>query len=178
MATYAGRLAEQINATEPYCLLGVSFGGMLAVEMARLMKPSLTIIVSSVRQGCELPWYARLIGSLGFHHLALPSLMFPLAPLVYPMLGAVSDADRALIRSLLKDTDHRLFRWSMDRAIRWRFTGETPGLIHIHGTADRILPAEYVNPDYLVKGGTHLMIYNRASEISTLIDTQLALFQN
>ena len=178
LKAYAGRMATQIDGTRPYCLLGVSFGGMIAGEMARLASPTCTIIVSSVRQSKELPWYGRLAGQLHLHRLIPMSVRPALLPLGYKLIGVLSDADRSLVRLLVVDTDQVLFRWSVDQALRWEFTGLIPGLIHVHGTADRILPARYVNPDHWISDGTHLMIYNRAAEISALIDAQLARFQD
>ena len=178
LRAYAGRMATQIDGSRPYCLLGVSFGGMVAGEMARLASPACTIIVSSVRQSNELPWYGRLAGQLRLHRLIPMSVRPALLPLGYGLIGALSEADRSLVRLLVCDTDHDLFRWSLDQALRWEFADPIPGLIHLHGTADRILPARCVNPDHWISEGTHLMTYNRAAEISALIDAQLARFQD
>jgi len=46
-------------------------------------------------------------------------------------------------------------------------------MIHIHGTHDRIISAEYVQPDYWIQDGTHMMIWNKAGEIAALIEKEL-----
>ncbi|MGK6351614.1 hypothetical protein [Parapedobacter sp. DT-150] len=52
--------------------------------------------------------------------------------------------------------DHRAFQ-------------EPSNTVHIHGTADRILPFRFVKADYVIPGGSHLMVVNRAKEISDII---------
>ena len=47
-------------------------------------------------------------------------------------------------------------------------------LVHIHGTADQILPPETIHEAHWIKGGEHIMIYNRADEVSALINEHLA----
>jgi hypothetical protein len=62
----------------------------------------------------------------------------------------------------------------VDQALRWKGGISSENLIHIHGTADRILPFKYVSPDFSIKGGTHFMIFNRAVEISALLEELVA----
>ncbi|HNC31654.1 MAG TPA: alpha/beta hydrolase, partial [Cyclobacteriaceae bacterium] len=45
---YAGRLTEQIKSPDPI-LVGVSFGGMIAVEIAKQIKTNKIILISSAR---------------------------------------------------------------------------------------------------------------------------------
>lgn len=47
LASYAERLSKVIDLSQPFALVGVSFGGMIAVEMAKLLNPATTIIISS-----------------------------------------------------------------------------------------------------------------------------------
>jgi len=42
--------------------------------------------------------------------------------------------------------------------------------VHIHGDQDRIFPIKNIKPDYVIKGGTHMMVWNRADEISAIIN--------
>src|SRR3989442_4959241 len=59
MADYAERLADQIDTTTPFSLIGVSFGGMIAVELAHIIKPQKVILISSAKGQTEIPWYFR-----------------------------------------------------------------------------------------------------------------------
>jgi len=39
MKSYARKFLQQIDTSTPFCLLGVSFGGMLCAELAQLCSP-------------------------------------------------------------------------------------------------------------------------------------------
>lgn len=47
-ADYVERLAQQINANESFALVGVSLGGMVAIELNKILQPKLTIIIYSI----------------------------------------------------------------------------------------------------------------------------------
>ena len=62
---YSERLSSVINKNEPFGLLGVSFGGLIATEISKKLKPELTILISSAETKFELRTFYRLIGKLG-----------------------------------------------------------------------------------------------------------------
>ena len=45
---YAGRMASEIPKNEPFILLGLSFGGVIAQEICRILKPEKLILLSSI----------------------------------------------------------------------------------------------------------------------------------
>ncbi len=53
---YALRLAEGIDTSRTFCIMGLSFGGMLATEMTSVLKPQRTILISSIssKYGCQV----------------------------------------------------------------------------------------------------------------------------
>jgi pimeloyl-ACP methyl ester carboxylesterase len=167
---YALRVVELIDTCQPFWLLGQSFGGILAIEMARLCRPEKLILVSSVKSRLQLPWYGRLIGRLCLHRLAPLSCQKYTEPISLFLNGIKSAEDRALFKSFAVGRDMPLLKWSLDQTLRWPGGAVPDNLVHIHGTADRLLPARYVKPDIWVEGGTHFMIVTRAAEISTLVD--------
>ena len=54
LAHYAKRMCERVEHEEPV-LLGVSFGGLLVQEMAKHIKCSKVVVVSSIKSNKELP---------------------------------------------------------------------------------------------------------------------------
>ena len=57
---YAERLSAQINAGESFSLIGVSFGGMIAVEMSQFLNPKHLILISSAKTCYEIPGSMKL----------------------------------------------------------------------------------------------------------------------
>ncbi|MCB0490747.1 MAG: alpha/beta hydrolase, partial [Cyclobacteriaceae bacterium] len=54
LSDYAKTLLSQISDPEPI-LLGVSFGGLIAIEMTRWIKPLKIFLVSSIKTRNEMP---------------------------------------------------------------------------------------------------------------------------
>ena len=52
--TYSIRLAQKIDTSEKFGIVGVSFGGLVAVEISKQLKPAITILISSVETRGEL----------------------------------------------------------------------------------------------------------------------------
>lgn len=69
LSSYAERLSRQIDEAEPFCLVGISFGGMVAVELNKFVKPLQTIIISSASTDVQIPWYYKVLGRLKIHTL-------------------------------------------------------------------------------------------------------------
>ncbi|MEZ5071272.1 MAG: hypothetical protein R2751_09945 [Bacteroidales bacterium] len=54
--------------------------------------------------------------------------------------------------------------------LEWERT-ESPGnIIHIHGDQDHTIPIRNVSFDFLVEGGSHMMVLTRGEEISRIIN--------
>jgi hypothetical protein len=48
--------------------------------------------------------------------------------------------------------------------------------VHIHGTADKILPIHFTKPNFKIKGGGHFMTLNKHSEIEAILATEIESF--
>jgi pimeloyl-ACP methyl ester carboxylesterase len=163
---YASRLLNQIAHPNPI-LLGVSFGGMMAIEIGKLLKTEKIILLSSAKTQTDIPWQFRWIGKLKFHHL-IPSttLTKPNAGL-YHMFSVTEAWEKELLDTIVTDTDPIFLRWALDRIIGWQNKTTLSNLTCIHGTADRLFP--HTQGDYKIAEGGHFMVVNRAAEISTLL---------
>src|SRR4051812_10681953 len=63
---YATSLLSQITAPEPV-IVGLSFGGIVAVEISKMVPTEKVILISSAKSKKEIPNYFRLMGRLGLH---------------------------------------------------------------------------------------------------------------
>jgi hypothetical protein len=178
LTDYAQRLCAQIDQSQPFSLLGVSFRGVMAVEMSRFVTPEQIILVSSFKRHDELPWYFRLAGCLKLHSLVPDFVVRHSGVLAAWFLGARSSEDRDLLRRMQQSLDIDLFRWSLDQALKWPGGIMSPNTSLIHGSADRLLPRSNVDPGMIIEGGGHLMIFNRADEINVLLDNLVSQYHN
>lgn len=166
---YALRMAKSINTREEYCIIGLSFGGMIASEIARHLHPKHTIIISSISKYAELPLLYRLAGKLGLNRIVPHILLKPQGTLTNWLFGAKTQEENRMLESVIKDTDPYFVKWAINSILHWPNKPRPANIIHIQGTRDKVLPIRNVAADYKIKGGEHLMIYTRADEISALI---------
>ncbi|MCB0541677.1 MAG: alpha/beta hydrolase, partial [Bacteroidetes bacterium] len=48
LKNYIKRLSVEIDDSQPFVLIGVSFGGIVAIELSKILKPEAVIIISSI----------------------------------------------------------------------------------------------------------------------------------
>ena len=171
IGTYATRMREQVEEDRPV-LLGVSFGGMMAIEIARAMPDATVILVSSVATRSQLPFWMRLGGYLHIERLAPAATIKQgtvLAPFEDHMLGVESEEEAELCRDFRRHIDPGYLNWAIGVILRWRNKWRPRNFYHIHGGRDRIFPLRRVRPTHVIGDGGHLMIYNRAVQISRLL---------
>jgi len=171
---YAQRMAQQIPATnQPMVLVGVSFGGMIAVEISKIRPVARTILISSLKTSNELPGYLRVLGKLNLHHY-LPWHWAKKLPGLYNWIfGAQTFIQKKMLREIIRDTDMAFVKWALTAIVNWQNQCQVPDLLHVHGKQDKIFPLTYIKKSITVYSGGHLIIFSAANEISQLI-TQAA----
>lgn len=169
---YAKRLSAQISTTDPI-IVGLSFGGIVAVELSKIFSSSKIILLASVKTKFELPFYFRLAGILKLHRL-LPATFFSVSnKLTEWIFGISSNEEGILLKSILSETDTDFTVWAIDQILTWKNTSAPSDCYHIHGEADRILPLIFVDCNYVIKKGGHFMTMNKHEEINQQLNKVL-----
>jgi pimeloyl-ACP methyl ester carboxylesterase len=166
LTQYAQRIIPQIAHERPV-LLGVSFGGMIAQEIAKSIPVEKVILISSATSAEAIPTYFKLLARLGIQKLVPVKAFKRPNEVLYWLFGITSAEERSLLAAIMADTDERFFSWAIESIPKWKNASTRDLVIQIHGTHDRILAFKYA--DHSLPGGGHLMIVNRAKEISAII---------
>lgn len=169
---YAARLLEQITTTNP-TLIGLSFGGLMAVEVAKLIDTEKVLIIASAKTKEEIPFYYRLAGKIGLHKLLPTSLLKSSNFITDWFFGVRSTFDKKVLKEVLHNTDSTFLKWAIDNVVRWKNQTPTNNLFHIHGTHDRILPLTFVKCNLTIENGGHLMTLNKADELNQTLQQLL-----
>jgi pimeloyl-ACP methyl ester carboxylesterase len=165
---YAKRLLSQIKTDRPV-LIGVSFGGMMAVEVAKQIETEKIILISSAKSKKEIPFYFWITGALRLYRL-LPSHVLKKPNFVFHWLfGIYTKSEKELLREIIKDTDPVFLFWAIRKIAFWSNQTNHKNLLHIHGTGDRILPFRFTKADFIIEDGGHFMILNRADELTKIL---------
>lgn len=171
---YAKRMSATIKEENPI-LMGLSFGGIMCIEIAELIKVDKVILVSSVPTYKQLPLWMRTAGRFKLNKLIpIRSASTFMQPIQDYHIGATTKEEKEIVRQYRKMVSPDYLHWSINAILNWKNEWKPKALFHIHGDADRIFPIKNVKPDHIVKGGTHFMIFTKAREINEWLTKILA----
>ena len=174
LEAYAKRMAKQIPDANPI-LMGLSFGGMLCIEIAKLIPVEKVILISSIPSYKQMPLWMRALGKLKLNKIIpIHSYTKVLEPVQNYHIGAVTKEEKEIVRRYRQNVSQELLDWSVNAILNWKNDWQPQKLYHIHGDADRIFPLKKVQPDYVVKGGTHFMILSKAKEVNEYLSMLVA----
>ena len=162
---YAARLLRQIKTENPI-IIGLSFGGMMAVELSKLITTQKIILLSSAKGKNEIPFYLKIMGSLGLDRIVPAWVLKQSNSIVNWFFGVSGDFEKDLLKQILKDMEPVFLKWAIHQVLNWQNEFVPQNMIHIHGTNDKLLPFRYVTADYVVRGGGHFMLLHQHQEVS------------
>lgn len=168
LSAYALRLGSTIDIAEPFILIGLSMGGMLAVEITKSHRPRQLILISSIPYSRQLPPYFRWAGKLGLHRL-IPVTLIKQAAMLKRSFTGESPEDKSYLRKAIRESDPQFIRWAMKAVLQWRNDDPVEPYTHIHGSRDEILPLRYTRPTHVIRGGRHLMVLSHAGAINDIL---------
>jgi pimeloyl-ACP methyl ester carboxylesterase len=172
--SYARKFLPQITHERPI-ILGVSFGGMLAIEISKLIEVEVVILISSIKQYSEFSPPIKFAFAIKLHKLLSPSVVKLLSRIAYPLFRTPLKDVQDLQRDFFLTADGVFITWAISAMSNWGSEVPSVSLFHIQGSNDAILPAKYTSADVIIPGGTHFMIVEEAEEINRLIATFLKL---
>lgn len=170
---YALRMAEQIDASRPFVLSGVSFGGMCATEIAKVLKPEKLILISSAKKESEVPLTIRLFRYMPLQKLISSDRFYiKMALLLWKSFGFKGQQQYKLFKEMMESMPEGYFAPACNCVINWR-NKEHEQTYHLHGDKDLILPFHNITNAIRIKGGSHVMVINQAELISEILMREL-----
>lgn len=170
LSGYLDRLAAGIDLKEEVLLVGVSFGGIAAQEIARKIPVKKVILISSVKSEKEFALRLKL-PALGELDKPVPGWFMKRGAAVIAnyFFSIKTRASAAFLKELIDSADPELIKWSVRQVLSWKSAGPLPNLVHIHGDNDRVFPLNQIQNPIVVKGGGHFMVADQAEEISKIL---------
>ena len=165
---YAKRMCESITE-DNVVLMGVSFGGVMAQEMSKIINPKKIILISSIKNKGELPKRLRLAKSSRAYKLFPANKITSIENFMSVVFGKMAKKRIEQYKIYLSVRDPIYLKWSVYNVLHWQQEETLPNILQIHGTTDHIFPFKYIKQSIEIKNGTHVMVLNRAKEISKII---------
>ncbi|MGC1307984.1 MAG: alpha/beta hydrolase [Phormidesmis sp.] len=168
---YAKRLTAQIKDENPI-VVGLSFGGLIAIEIAKQITTEKIILLSSVRERAEVPFYFKAFRGFPIHRIfPFKSILWAVYWLADWLFLPESSDEKALLKTVLKETDPKFLKWALHKVVIWKNAEIPDNLVQIHGKRDRIFPYRFVAPNYTIEDSGHLLVMSRAAAVSDLLET-------
>ena len=169
IGNFAERLADTLRPIGPCFVGGVSFGGVVALELARHLDSLGCILISSVRSSGELPLRFRLCRGAGF----LSQSAFDTVTSV-----AVRSFRPSMPRAARRRSDRLLsspfFCWATRAMLRWTACDPGVPIAQIHGDADLTFPVERTQPDQIVDRAGHMLVSTHSEIVNQFISQFIA----
>jgi pimeloyl-ACP methyl ester carboxylesterase len=174
---YAARYVSDGLVADGDLVGGCSFGGMLALEIARRVRASAVILIGSCRHPRSIARSWHVLAPLPRF---VPGRLLRPVPALDPFLGAsfgVSRAeDRRLLRAMLAETPPRFLRWGCRATMAWPGVDQVDcPVLSIHGGDDRIIPASSCAADLVIEGAGHLVALTHARAVAAHLRDRLRL---
>ena len=173
ISNYAMRMVELIEHENPI-LIGVSFGGIMVQEMSKHVKTKKVFIISSVKSKNELPLRFKVANFSNAYKMFPTSLVSNFENYTQFFVGKRLKKRAKIYKRYLSERSEKYINWSVKNVVKWRQNEILDDIIHIHGTNDLVFPIRRIKNAIKIEGGTHIMILNRAKEISEIIEKTLA----
>jgi len=169
LTTYAQKLINQYHITSNSVIIGNSLGGMLAIEIAKLMPINKVILISSIKTSAEEPRYFSFFRKLPIYKLVPHRLMTSSGVLIESVFGKMKPEDLWLFKDMLKKQSPTFLKWAMVAVLKWKNDIVPPNVYHITGDKDLVFSYKKIKNATIVKGGTHIMIFDQAKKINKLL---------
>jgi pimeloyl-ACP methyl ester carboxylesterase len=165
---YARRMAARVDWPARCVLGGVSFGGMVAAELAREVRPAGLVLIATTLSPRNIPSILRFGAMLG---KAIPDGALRAAGgYSRPFLNIFrdfSDEEHAMFADMLARTPIMRLRRTVRMIFNWPGVDGLPfPRLWIQGAQDLVIPVRKVNPDVVIPGAGHLVNWTHADQVN------------
>lgn len=157
LGDYAKRMAAEIKHDDAV-LIGVSFGGILVQEIAKIKPVRKTVIISSVKCKKEFPMRMKFVEKTRMYKLIPKSLFSNVEYLLKYSKSPRMKERLELYKMYLSVNDVKYLTWAIENVLIWNRMEADEKVVHIHGDKDDVFPIVNIKNCIVVKGGTHAMI--------------------
>jgi len=191
LRTYARRLTPTLGLGEsPFALVGFSFGGQVALEVARHLAerrsagddaplPRAVVLLSACRASglISASFRRRELWSRALPAWLVRRMMVRLAPR-FAERHVLDDHYASLLANMARTADVGFSRSCARATAEWVFTEDDAAIIEgagvpirqMHGERDDVIPLAPAHADEVIAGGAHLIVWTHAAEVSGFIE--------
>lgn len=165
---YISRMAEKIDDSEEFYLLGYSFGGVLVQEIHKLKPAKKIAILGSIKSYKEKSRFFNWNRLLRLYKIVPMSFFSNKKAISYAFFRKAQDKRIEKLYEYFTERQPYYLKWSIQQILNWKGE-EQKEVIQILADRDIVFPIENSRPDYTIKGASHLFPVTRAREVSEIL---------
>lgn len=174
LTSYAQKLIEQYDITDNSVAVGNSMGGMMAVEIGKAVSLKKIILISSIRTVDEAPGYFSFFRNIPVYRYIPENLINSVDYFLDLFFGTLTKSERVLFRDMLNGWTPEFLKWAIDAILAWDNHEMPLNSVLITGDKDMVFPVKNIEDAIIIKGGTHIMIFDKAPEINKILQKVLS----
>jgi pimeloyl-ACP methyl ester carboxylesterase len=178
LAEYASLMADRIT-TKRNIVIGSSMGGMVTVEIAKIIKPLGAVLVSAPSGRHEFPQSLKSLSKLRLHRALNPKQVMKVSKLCDLFMGFKSREQRAMFYDMLENNGADFLHFSVGAVLEWSNTTPPPvPFIQILGSNDKLFNQSKIRNAIMLDGSGHFTAFERGAEVSKIITEWSAQFES
>ena len=170
---YAVRFSKRIKEdTRNIILIGHSFGGIIAQEIAEFKQIDQIILLSSIKSRRELPVHFKLAKPLQIHKLFTKGLTTKTIKYWGKTHGYETREEQNLVVDMVNRYSNYYLEWSLKQLSSWKKTKSKHAtmIFQIHGELDKTFPVKLIEPPAkIIQKAGHFMVYKKPKLITNII---------
>lgn len=174
LESYSSRLISKYGIDNGSVIIGVSFGGLIAIEIAKKLALKKVVLVSSFSDPKVLSWFFRAAISLRLYFLFPPSILRYFSFVLNYFFSVSSSSDAAVLSGVIRRTDPIFLNWAIGNILKFTPPKKVIKTVRIHGDSDRIIRIDRQNTEYIVPKAGHFMIYDRKKDVALILEKAIS----
>ena len=166
LESYAHRIIESNNITSSDVLVGLSFGGLLAQQIASILGNAHIVLISSFRDKKDIKTLLRVLMETRAYKLIANIDLTYFSSVIRVFMSPSTAKGSGTLNRMIADTDLKFTRWAIDQI---RLTGKIdPGQTTVHniiGKQDKLIKYWENTSTFTIEKGGHFMIYENHLEV-------------
>ncbi len=181
LAAYAQRWSQHLDLGPKDILVGMSFGGQVALELAKHLPLKACLLISANRRSQEIRSQFRLQAKV-LPRISDSMLRQTFLKVGIPLLKrweSLTDQQVQWLEEMVEEMDTSFFRWATQAAAEWDYEFQASDfqmpLYQIHGEKDTIIRIQNQDEVELLAGASHLLTFTHSKEINQWLKNKSAL---
>ncbi len=177
LENYTKRMMTDIDTTQPFILVGYSFGGVIIQEMSKYIAPQKTILLASIKNENQKPFSYSIGKTIRIEKLIKPWLFNDNLISWFFNRFVYKTEKKINLKEFLPQLNASYMRWAIHTILHWRPTIKIQKLYQIHGTKDHTIPYIRINRTYIgnhidlftIENAGHLLVFEKPNEVSAVL---------